>query len=268
METITSKQNPKLKDLQKLAQRKHRDSSGLFMAEGEDMLEEALLRDCQPERVFYDAAQADLLGGLLAGLRPGVEQLATGAAALASVGSLGSGSRVVGVWRQDWDSLRGDQGPGDQGTIVYLHEVSDPGNVGTVIRSALAFGAGQVVLSPQTADPFSPKAVRASMGAIFGQAVARSTFESMCAARPQMRTVALAPRAGTALRHLDLGEATAIVLGAEREGLPDRIISACDEIAHVPLDPGGAESLNVAMTATLCLYESALHRLSTQERPE
>ena len=109
-----------------------------------------------------------------------------------------------------------------------------------------------MVLSPRTADPFGPKAVRASMGAVFGQPVARAGFEP---ARAGHRAVALVPGAGRPLREASLEGAVLFVLGAERAGLPEDLVAACDEVAHVPLDGRGAESLNVAMAATLCLYE-------------
>ena len=151
---------------------------------------------------------------------------------------------MVGVWREAWGDL--------DAPSLYLHDVADPGNVGTILRAAEAFGAGPVALSPGAADPFGPKAVRASMGAIFGQPVVRAAWDEARAARAVRRSrwcPARARRCGTwRCRARPL-----FVLGAERTGLPAEIVAACDEVAHVPV--GGAESLNVAMTATLCLYE-------------
>jgi TrmH family RNA methyltransferase len=151
---------------------------------------------------------------------------------------------VVGVWRERWSPLGSP--------TLYLHDVADPGNVGTILRAAQAFGAGPVALSPRSADPFSPKAVRASMGAIFAQPVARAGWEEARAAGDH--AVALVPGAGRPLRELELSSQPLFALGAERTGLPPEIVSACDETSHVPL-VAGADSLNVAMTATLCLYE-------------
>jgi TrmH family RNA methyltransferase len=127
--------------------------------------------------------------------------------------------------------------------------------VGTALRAAAAFGAGVVVLSPHAADPFGPKAVRAGMGAVFGQPLARAGFATARAALGAHRAVALVPGAGRPLREASLDGPVLFVLGAERAGLPDDVIGACDEVAHVPLERAGADSLNVAMAATLCLYE-------------
>jgi RNA methyltransferase, TrmH family len=235
-EPITSKSNPHLKELRKLHDRKHRERTGLFLAEGEDMLTAALKHGHVPETVLFDSSFP------LPTLPAEVEAIPVAHDVLASAGSLGSGSRVVGVWREVWAGL--------DAPSLYLHEIADPGNVGTILRAAEAFGAGAVALSSRTADPFGPKAVRASMGAIFGQPVVRATWNQARAAGNL--AVALVPGEGTALRELDLPGSPLFVVGAERTGLPHEIVAACDEVAHIPV---GTDSLNVAMTATLCLYE-------------
>jgi RNA methyltransferase, TrmH family len=251
-EAITSRRNPRLRELRRLQERKHRREAGLFVAEGEDLVAEALRRGAVPETVYSVGG-----AGLPFTLPESVEQVEASAEALSAVSSLGSGSRVIGVFRQQWASL-GEQ---RAGTSIYLHDVADPGNVGTVLRAAHAFGAGPVILSERTADPFGPKAVRASMGAVFAVPVARGSLEHARAALGA-RTVALVPGEGRLLRALDLAEPLLLVFGGERAGLPRELVEQSDQTAHIPLAPDGAESLNVAMAATLCLYESALHRLS------
>jgi TrmH family RNA methyltransferase len=131
---------------------------------------------------------------------------------------------------------------------VYLHGVRDPGNVGAVLRSAQAFGAASVALGGGSADPFGPKAVRASMGAVFGVPLARAGDSA--AALPG-RTVALVADRGRPLRELTLADATLIV-GAERDGLPEDMVAAADEVARIPIV---SHSLNAAMAATVALYE-------------
>jgi TrmH family RNA methyltransferase len=200
------------------------------------MLTAALNHGHVPETVYFDAAAPPALPH-------DVEQVAVAREALDAAGALRSGSRVIGVWRQPWAALAAPS--------LYLHDVADPGNVGTILRAAHAFGAGQVVVSEHAADPFGPKAVRASMGAVFGVPVARATWEEVRAAAPL--AVAMVPGEGSPLHSLSLPQAPLFVLGAERAGLPAEIAGACDLVAHVPV--GAADSLNVAMTATLCLYE-------------
>jgi RNA methyltransferase, TrmH family len=255
---ITSPQNQRLKELRKLHDRKHRERAKLFLAEGEDMLAEALRWGARPKSVFFDPEGLDTDSPMLRDLPPEVELVAARGDALRASGSLGSGSRLIGVWEQN--KLRPAANPNAGlpafGVFLYLHEVADPGNVGAVVRAALALIPSVVLISPGTADPFSPKAVRASMGAIFGQPIGRATFDELRDRVPGSRLVALAPRAGRTLGEVALRQPLVLCLGAERLGLPEEIVSRCDEVCHIPMQANGAESLNVAMVATLCLYET------------
>jgi TrmH family RNA methyltransferase len=127
--------------------------------------------------------------------------------------------------------------------------VADPGNVGTLVRSADALGPAFVALSEGSADPTSPKALRASMGALFRVPVVQ--FE----AAPGRR-VALVAHGARPLDSVDLSGPTTFVLGAERDGLPRDVLAACDEQATIPL-ARDAESLNVAAAGAIALYERA-----------
>jgi RNA methyltransferase, TrmH family len=220
---ITSPHNEKLKAVRRLARK--RDTR--FVAEGEDLLAAADAAGWEPVERLVAA------GSGLAGTEVDPELLA-------AVSTLGSGTRAIGVYEQRW-------APAPTGPLcVALHGVGDPGNVGTILRSALAFGAAGVALGPGCADPFGPKAVRASMGAVFAVPVARWAGELP---RP---AIALAARRGTALR--GPLEAATLVVGAERAGLPDEVVAGCDAVAHLPIAEA-SESLNAAMAATVALYE-------------
>jgi RNA methyltransferase, TrmH family len=221
---ITSPDNNRLKTIRKLEEKRHRERMGLFTAEGEDLVAAAGAAGWEPE---------DLL-------RAGID---VEPHLLASVSTLGSGTRVVGVYRQRWSRPGGD-------VSVYLHGVGDPGNVGAVIRSAHGLCDGPVVLGPGCADPFSPKAVRASMGSIFARPPARAGFEQL-----QGTTVALDAARGRALSELTVQPPLTVCLGSEREGLPTALVQGADTAARIPLRAGGPESLNVAMAATVALYE-------------
>jgi len=221
---ITSPHNEQLKTIRKLHDKKHRERSGLFAAEGEDLVDAARAAGWEPELLLVagEDVEADLL---------------------AAVSALGSGTRVVGVYRQRWASPGGD-------LSVYLHGVHDPGNVGAVIRSAHALCDGPVVLGPGCADPWSPKAVRASMGSVFARPPARSAFEDLAGT-----TVALERGAGLALDRVEAQPPVVVCVGAEREGLPPSVSGGATVRAEIPLRPDGPESLNVAMAATVALYE-------------
>ena len=225
--TITSPHNDQLKEIRKLAGRKWRDKLREFVAEGEDLLEAADAAGWEP-RTRLVAAGSGLAG----------EEVAPHL--LVQVSQLGSGTRALAVYGQRW-------APAPVGPLcLALWGVNDPGNVGTVLRGALAFGAGSVVLGPGTADPYGPKAVRASMGALFEVPVARVRAVRELPGRK----IALVAHGGEPLAPPD-GDVT-LVVGAEREGLPGKVLAACDELATIPV---AAESLNAAMAATVALYE-------------
>jgi TrmH family RNA methyltransferase len=227
--TITSPQNEQLTQIRKLAGRKWRDKLRLFVAEGEDLIDAAARSGWEPEAIYV--AEGSGLDGVP--VAPHV---------LAGVSQLGSGTRAIGIYGQRWAPA--PVGP----TCLALWGVGDPGNVGAALRSALAFGAGSVALGPGTVDPYAPKAVRASMGALFDVPVARVREPSELPGR----TVALAAREGAPLDELDLDGDVTLVVGAEREGLPAKVIAACDAVAHIPIN---SESLNAGMAATVALYE-------------
>jgi TrmH family RNA methyltransferase len=221
---ISSPHNEKLKLVRKLRERKHREREGLFATEGEDLVEAGLAAGAEPRFVLTAG------GGGLVGEEVEPELLA-------SVSALGSGTRAIAVWPQVW--AREAKPP-----CVYLYGVADPGNVGAVVRSAHALLGGTVVLGADCADPFGPKAVRASMGSVFGQPLLRAAVETT----PQPRA-ALVAHGGDALDAL-AGAAT-ICLGAERDGLPAEVLRECEVQVTVPLRAGGAESLNVAAAAAI-----------------
>lgn len=256
-DVITSKANEKLKLVRKLHQRRHRDREGLFVTEGEDLL--AAGRAAGVEPVELMTLQGEGLGG---------EEVAPDV--LASASTLGSGTRAIAIWKQAWATVTGP-------VCVYLHGISDPGNVGAIVRTAHALVEGTVVLGPDCADPYSPKAVRATMGSIFGQPLARTGIEDT--PRPRVALVAhgghplgeLATSLEYVLRTRQGEESAApeappsqpraltLALGAERSGLPPDVLSLCDDRVTIPLRADGAESLNVAAAAAI-----ALQRISSE----
>jgi len=221
---IKSNQNEKLKLVRKLRDHKHREREGLFVTEGEDLLDAGFAAGAEPRFVLVEAGS-------------GLHGEEVESDLLADVSILGSGTRTMAVWPQRWSEKAA-------APCIYLQGVGDPGNVGTIVRTADALLEGSVVLGPDCAGPFSPKAVRASMGSIFNQPPLRAGVE----ATPEPRAALLA-HGGDGLEALD-GAAT-ICLGAEREGLPDEVLAACERQVTIPLRPGGAESLNVAAAAAI-----------------
>lgn len=218
---ITSKDNPRLKLVRALQRKKEREETGLFACEGEDLCDAALAVGIEPVDLLVagESVETELLAG---------------------VSTLPHPARAIGVFR------RADLPVGVRTTCLALWRLGDPGNVGTLIRSADAFGSA-VALSEGCADPLSQKALRASAGAIFR--VPLLGWDE----RPG-RQIALNASGATALMDVDLTAPVTIVLGAERAGLPAEILDACDAVAAIPM-PGDAESLNVAAAGAIALYE-------------
>jgi TrmH family RNA methyltransferase len=194
----------------------------LFAVEGEDLVDAGLAAGLEPEELLVvgENVSAELL---------------------ASVSTLPHPARRIAVFR------RADLPSGVRPTGVALWRVGDPGNLGTILRTADALGPAFVALSDGCADPTGPKAVRASMGALFR--VPLVPFDEAPG-----RRVALVAHGGEPVQELDLSGDVTFVLGAEREGLPAEVAAACDARATIQVEPG-AESLNVATAAALALYE-------------
>ena len=180
---------------------------------------------------------------LAAGIEP-VELLVAGESVepslLAEVSTLGHAPRVVAVYR------RADLPGGTRDVTLALWRVGDPGNVGTLIRTADAFGAA-VALSDECADPLGPRALRATAGAIFR--VPLVDWDAI-----PKRRIALVAHGGEPLSEIDLSPPLTFLLGAEREGLPEGLVAQSHKVATIAL-PGEAESLNVAAAGAIALYE-------------
>ena len=222
---ITSRDNATLKLVGKLAQKKHRVETGLFAAEGEDLVEAA--RDAGVEPVELLVAGETVAPDLLA-----------------RVSTLPHPARAIGIYRA------ADLPRGVRDVTLGLWRVSDPGNVGTLLRTADAFGAA-VALSEGCADPLGQKALRASAGAIF-----RVPIVSWDDAPG--RRIALVAHGGEPLAEADLSPPLTLLLGSEREGLPEDL--ATDRCKVSISLPGAAESLNVAAAGAIALYEAVRRR--------
>jgi TrmH family RNA methyltransferase len=232
---ITSAANPRLKLVRKLSSRRQRDKLGLFVCEGEDLVVAGLDAGLVPVEAFVDAERPPLGERL-----PRAE--AVSSELMAELSTLAHPARLIALFRRA-DLPRGLDAP----VGLALWRVGDPGNIGTLVRTADALGPAFLALSPGCADPTSPKALRASMGAVFR--VPMGSFEA--APRPW---IGLVPRGGASLAAIEPGERVTFVLGAERDGLPEDVVASCDELVSIPLAEG-SESLNVAIAGALALYE-------------
>ena len=221
---ITSKDNEKLKTVRKLRSKRSREKLGLFFTEGEDLLEAGISSGTVPEFVLTSPDA-------------GIEGEEVEPALLDSLSSLGSGSRAIAVWRPTWADGIGEK-------AIFLDGLGDPGNVGTIIRTVDALLEATVVIGPDTVDPFSPGAVRASMGSVFTQPIFRGSIEQT----PE-------PRYGLVARGGDdfdaLPESMTLCLGSEREGLSAETVNQCQEKWTIGMRGEGPESLSVGAAAAI-----------------
>jgi len=255
---ITSASNPLIKQLRGLERKKNRNESGLFLAEGTRLIEQAMAQDWEIETLVISNSGAD---------RDYVGQLCTDAekrgARIVQVPDRIAGSiarkdnpqAVIASIRQR-DLMLDDLDSTHSGLWIGLYECRDPGNLGTILRTADCAGVAGVILIEQCCDPFSVEAVRASMGSLFDVRLARASFEVFNSWRTDAGLSMVAASVNGDTRHdgVDFVQPSLILMGNEQAGLPAHIEAACDTLCLIPMR-GGADSLNLAQATGIMLYE-------------
>lgn len=255
---ITSHANPRVKAIRKLRDRKAREESGLFLAEGLRLVIEAVQQQAMVESIIVcDELLTSLTGKRIVEeqRRQGIEVLDVSAQVFRSLATKDEPVGIAAVARQRWIPL--EQIAIQTGDLwVALDGVADPGNLGTILRTLDAVGGKGLLLIGHATDPYDPTAIRASMGAIFSQALAKSTFDQF-AAWKKARNIPLVGTSGSA--DLDYQEflyppRLVLLMGSEREGLSEAHIRLCDQVVRIPMI-GRSDSLNLAVAAAVTLYE-------------
>ncbi len=269
---VTSLSNPIVKDIRALAMKKFRDRENAFMAEGLKLVIDAFDLGWTIRTLVFAKAQRG---------NPTVEKIAARTVAAgglvleASEKVLGAITRrdnpqmVVGVFQQRWAALK-DIRPADGDVWIALDRVRDPGNLGTVIRTADAVGAKGVILVGETTDPFSVETVRATMGSVFAVPVARAGVEAFLAWRKGVDATFVGThlKGSVDYRTVDYAKGPVVlVMGNEQQGLPDELAAACDALIRIP-QTGRADSLNLAVATGVALYEIRRHALPTVGKDE
>jgi TrmH family RNA methyltransferase len=241
---IHSFANETVKRIRSLREKKERRAEGKFLAEGLRILAEARDSGQLPMVIAHSPAGGvhPLAAEIIAAAEAeGADVIETTPDILSKMSGKDNPQAILGVYRQpptDLASIERDRAP----LWLVAQALRDPGNIGTMLRTGDAVGAGGLILVDDCADAFSVEAVRASMGAIFTVPVKRvKAVDELPAPR-----VALVAHAGEELT----GPAGTLLVGAEREGLDDDVVAACDRVAHIPIE---GDSLNAAMAATVAL---------------
>ncbi|MBB5073751.1 TrmH family RNA methyltransferase [Bartonella callosciuri] len=270
---ITSLSNPIIKDLRALSQKKNRNREGLFMAEGLKLVIDALNLGWTIQTLIFSkskigntvtentAARTVANGGFV---------IKASQKVMESITRRDNPQTVIGIFKQQWQPLEMTQGRVED-VYVALDRIRDPGNLGTIIRTADAVGAKGVILIGETTDPFSPETVRATMGSIFCIPLYRcdeSTFLNWSVNFKSM-IVGTHLKGATDYRTIDFKDGPIVLLmGNEKEGLSEILANRCDKLARIPQN-GRADSLNLAVATAVMLYEIRRPYLKLEHvRPE
>lgn len=262
---MPGKNNPHVKYLRRLTGRRFRDQEGKFLVEGVRFVEEALNSTWPVEMLVYcQKITEEERGGklLTSASKLGISLLEVDEPLFKELASTETPQGILAVVQQRDNSLEEMGGIAHPALLVLVDGVRDPGNLGAIIRSADALGAGGVILLKGTADIYNPKTLRATMGSLFHLPVIQG-----CAAEEVMdalaawgiKTVAGAPRASMAVYDCDLCVPCALAVGGEADGAGEVVMGRVSDLVRIPM-PGRAESLNVAVSAGILLYEAVRQR--------
>ena len=263
-EIITSKQNPLVMLTASLADRKHRKKEGLFRFDGKKLLLEALDASLPLHAVLLRESAADTVLSATEGreLPAGCRAVLLSDSVFDRLSEENAPEGVICVCRQP-ATLHPHIGAGEEhrlpqtGRTLVLESVRDPGNLGTVIRSATAFGVAHLILSADCADLYNPRTIRAAMGALFHRTVyvAEDPVAAVRALARRGRVYAAALRPDAArLGEITFGENDAVVVGNEGHGLSEAVMAACTDCVYIPMETG-VESLNAGVAASVLLWE-------------
>ena len=253
---ITAFSNPLVKQARGLRDKKNRRAEGLFLAEGLRILTEAREAGILPERLFFSQASHPLLAALIVQTEAaGGEAIETDADILHKISGKDNPQAVLGIYRQfdtGLEAIDREAAP----LWIVAQALRDPGNLGTILRTGDAVGAGGLILVDDCADPFSVEAVRASMGALFTQKIAAARWPDFLAwlRGGPGELVGASLDATTDYQDASYRSPTFLLVGNESQGLPRAYEEACDLLVKIPM-LGKADSLNAAVAAAVMAYE-------------
>ena len=258
---IEGRHNPLVKELRAAFSRGELISDGYCAIEGFRILEEALRSGVRFRAVFFSESATPRADRLLSQLGAQVETLLLPDKLFSSAVPSDAPQGVAALARWKEFALEDVLAKSPAGPILVIAGVQDPGNLGTILRSAEAFGVGGIVLGRGTVSPYNPKVVRASAGSVFRLPVARAKLSESLGEMKEhgLRLVGTASHQGTPLEQAKLSGPLAIFIGSEGAGLSRDLIKEMDEVVAIPQAPQ-VESLNVGVATSIVLYEVARQR--------
>jgi TrmH family RNA methyltransferase len=266
---VSSRQNALVKHLRKALSQAEPTTEGYLAVEGVRTIEEAIRSGLRFQAVFFSEAGSAHATRLLPQIGSQVEVLLLPDEVFVSAVSTESPQGVAALVKLRPHKFEDLMEPGAEPLLVGVAGIQDPGNLGTIIRSAEAFGARAVLVGEKTVSHFNPKTVRGSAGSLFRQPILRVKLgESITALKQQgVRVLATSSHKGKPLQDADFTGAAMIVVGNEGAGVPPEILSLADELVTIQHSPR-VESLNAGIAASILLYEAARQRsknLTTDE---
>lgn len=256
---ITSAGNPLIKMLRSLDRKKTRAETGLFLAEGARLIEQALAQNWQIETLVISSSsfERDYVNALAQRAQKHGARIVQVPDRLAGAITRKDNPQAVIAAIKQRDLALDGLDPNHEGLWIGLYEVRDPGNLGTILRTADCADVAGVIMLNQCCDPYSVESVRASMGSLFDVRLARSDFATFNQWRQQagLSMIAASVNGKTAHTGVDFKQPSLILMGNEQSGLPDEVEAACDTLCLIPMR-GGADSLNLAQATAIMLYES------------
>ncbi len=259
---ISSPANPVVKQLKSLSVKKYRDEAGIFVVEGLRHVEDMLAAGWTLSALALTAPEIAENDGLIhtaTAMQADIYDMPE--ALLSRITGRDNTQSVIGVFKQDWHDLETVTESG-AALWVLLEDIRDPGNLGTILRTADAVGAAGIILAGQTCDAFSPEAVRASMGSIARMKLIRATLDDIDNWRAGWagRIIGTHLRTETDYRAADYTLPLILAMGSEQAGLSEALTAMCHNLVKIPM-PGGTESLNLAVSTGIMLYEISRGRI-------
>jgi TrmH family RNA methyltransferase len=256
---VTSLQNPTVKFIRSLEMRKVRRETDLFVAEGASILVTARENGWQPKTlVIHSGTRTTAVHEQLIrwAANAGSEILEVSEAVLAKLASKENPQNMLAVFAQRWHGLPGPRDVVENDLWIALEEVRDPGNLGTVIRTADAVGASGVILVGSCCDPYARDAVRATMGSIFSVPLVRTDCSGFLRWRREWRGDVIGTHLGAKedFRSVRYRGPALLLMGSEGPGLSEELTRSCTRLVKIPM-AGGLDSLNLAIATALALYQ-------------
>ena len=264
MISIESKNNIRIKTFKKLKEKKHRTGEGQFLVEGFRLLEEAFKAGKSVHTVIYSKDKEEDFDRYIRPYLKEEEIISASQEVISELSSTVHPQGIVGVVTMDLHPENRLSPEDSSSLLVYLDGLQDPGNLGTIIRSVHASGAEGILLGENTVDPFSEKVIRSSMGSIFYVPIYQNghqVLDRLMGEGYQLAVTSL--EAEKSLYHENLTGKLIVVIGNEGSGITEEIASKADVLLKIPM-PGGAESLNAAVAASIVLFERVRQREEVQ----